>query len=134
MTRYGFRDEALQIFNSWFNASRYLDVNRLPELICGFCRRRGKGPTLYPVACSPQAWAAGTVFMLLGACLGLSIDGPQRQIRVHRPRLPHSVDEIRIRGLRIGNETIDLLFHRERRDIGVLVLRKEGSLDLVLTK
>ena len=134
MMRYGFRDEALQIFNSWFNASRYLDVNRLPELICGFCRHRGKGPTLYPVACSPQAWAAGTVFMLLGACLGLCIDGPQRQIRVHRPRLPHSVDQIRIRGLRIGNETIDLLFHRERKDIGVLVLRKEGSIDLVLTK
>jgi glycogen debranching enzyme len=134
LCRYGFRDEAWRIANGWFEASMFLDLHRLPELCCGFRRRRGRGPTLYPVACSPQAWAAGSVFMMLASCLGLSIDGVARQVRIHRPRLPRSVDDLRVRGLRLGDASIDLLFHRERSDVGVLVLRKDGPVDVVVTK
>ena len=132
--RYGFQAHALRILNGWFDASVFLDLHRLPELCCGFRRRRGKGPTLYPVACTPQAWAAGAVFMMLAACLGLAIDGPKRQVRIHRPRMPHSVSQIRVRGLRIGQSSIDLLFHKEKHDVGVLLLRKEGPMDIIVSK
>lgn len=134
LARYGFQKEALRIFNSWFDASVFLDLHRLPELFCGFRRRVGKGPTLYPVACSPQAWAAGSVFMMLEACLGLSIDGPRREVHVHRPRMPRGINEFHIRNLRLDHASIDLLFHKEKRDVGVLVMRKEGPLDIIVSK
>jgi glycogen debranching enzyme len=132
--RYGFREAAERVFRAWFDSSRYLELHRLPELCCGFRRREGKGPTLYPVACSPQAWAAGAVFMMLGAMLGIRIDGLKRAVLVHRPCIPKPVREIRLRGLRIGDSSMDLLFHRNQRDVGVLVLRKEGPVDVVVTK
>lgn len=132
--RYGFRESELRVLEGWFDAAAFLDLHRLPELCCGFRRRRGKGPTLYPVACSPQAWAAGAAFMMLAAGLGLTIDGVNHQVRIHRPRLPRRVDELRLRQLRVGSATLDLMFHRNRKDIGVLVLRKEGPVDIVVTK
>ena len=64
------KDLALRITSGLLDLSSEVMLHRLPELICGFGRRPGKGPTLYPVACSPQAWAAGSVFMVLQACLG----------------------------------------------------------------
>jgi len=134
LVRYGFQKEALRVFNGWFDASIFLDLHRLPELCCGFRRRVGKGPTLYPVACSPQAWAAGSVFMMLAACLGLSIHGLRREVRIHRPLLPRGVNELRIRDLRLDHASIDLLFHKEKHDIGVLVLRKDGPLDIIVSK
>src|SRR5262249_43166002 len=70
-TRYGFRDEAARIFEGLFQASTFIDLRRLPELFCGFPKRRGSGPTFYPVACSPQAWAAGTPLSLIRSCLGI---------------------------------------------------------------
>ena len=74
-----------------FDASRVVDLHRLPELFCGFPRRPGEGPTLYPVACAPQAWAAGSVFMLLAAALGLSVDGCNDEVTLSRPVLPASI-------------------------------------------
>ncbi|MCI0676889.1 MAG: amylo-alpha-1,6-glucosidase [Phycisphaerales bacterium] len=134
LARYGFRRQAVCVCNGWFEASTFLELHRLPELCCGFRRRPGKGPTLYPVACSPQAWAAGAVFMMLGACLGLTLNGPRRQVHIHQPRLPRGVDELRINSLRIGAASVDLLFHAERSDVGVLVVRKDGQIDVVVTK
>ncbi len=68
--RYGRREETARLFESLFAASTYVDCARLPELICGFPRQRSRGPTFYPVACSPQAWAAATPLYLLQSCLG----------------------------------------------------------------
>jgi glycogen debranching enzyme len=133
-SRYGFRDAVLHMFRGWFDASTFLDLHRLPELFCGFRKRQGKGPTLYPVACSPQAWAAGAVFMMLASCLGISVDGERRQFCVQRPRLPASIDEMRIKGLRVADASLDLLFHREGRDVGVLLLQKQGVVDLIVRK
>src|SRR5205823_2033432 len=70
LARYGLKDEALRVMNAMFDASLFFDMHRLPELFCGFERRAGEGPTLYPVACAPQAWAAAAIFLLLQACLG----------------------------------------------------------------
>ena len=75
------KDIALKIFSGLLDLSLFVGLNRLPELICGFPRRTGRGPTLYPVACAPQAWSAGSVFMTLQACLGLSISAAPSRLQ-----------------------------------------------------
>ncbi len=64
------------------DASIFFDLHRLPELFCGFPRRPGESPTLYPVACAPQAWASAAVFLLLQASLGLDVFAPERRASV----------------------------------------------------
>ncbi|HEY8503496.1 MAG TPA: amylo-alpha-1,6-glucosidase, partial [Gemmataceae bacterium] len=88
LSRYSLRAKALQVLSGFFEASVFLDLNRLPELFCGFPRRPGEGPTLYPVACAPQAWAAGAPFLFVQAALGLEINAPERRVSFSRPRLP----------------------------------------------
>jgi glycogen debranching enzyme len=78
--RYGFDDLGLRLFEAMLGASEMVDLHRLPELFCGFSRRPGEGPTLYPVACAPQAWASASAFMLLGAALGITIDGARGEV------------------------------------------------------
>ena len=85
---------------------------RLPELFCGFGRSAGAAPIAYPVACLPQAWASGAVFMLLQACLGLRIDGWGGTVHVDRPRLPTGIDRLTIRRLVVGGAMVDLTFQR----------------------
>src|SRR5207253_9293503 len=83
LARYGLSQEALQIWNGMFEVGRCLDLHRMPELFCGFPQDLGEAPILYPVACAPQAWAAGSVFLLFQACLGLTINGPAAQVSFH---------------------------------------------------
>ena len=85
---------------------------RMPELYCGFQRVAGEPPVAYPVACLPQAWAAGAVFMVLQACLGLTVDGWRGEIHVDRPRLPIGIDRLSIYGLPLGTVPVDLGFQR----------------------
>ena len=73
LARYGFKRRSSQLFKGLFDAATYMDLRRLPELFCGF-PRRARGPTLYPVACSPQAWASATPFSLIEAALGMELD------------------------------------------------------------
>jgi glycogen debranching enzyme len=72
----------------------FIEDRRLPELFCGFPRRSGKAPTAYPVACSPQTWAAAAVFQLLQACLGLTINGQERKIILNNPALPEELEQL----------------------------------------
>jgi glycogen debranching enzyme len=132
--RYGFRKAALRLFDGFLAASLFLDMRRLPELFCGFTRRPGEGPTLYPVACAPQAWASGAVFMLLEAALGLSIDGRRGEISFAHPVLPSSVSTLRISGLGVGEGKVDLLLENHPHDLGVTVLRREGDVRVIVTK
>ena len=108
-------------------ASRFLDLHRLPELFCGFYRRPGEGPTLYPVACAPQAWASASVFLLLQASLGMHIDGRQRKVQFEHPLLPEFLRELQICNIRVGDGSIDLAFQRHANDVSINVLRKEGD-------
>jgi len=132
LARYGFRDEAMQILTGLFDVSIVLDLNRLPELFCGFDRLEGQGPTLYPVACSPQAWASGAVFQMLQACLGMSFSAEKPQIKFNKPQLPHYIQRLQITNLRFGNKVIDLAFRRHPNDVGINVLRKEGDIDVAV--
>jgi glycogen debranching enzyme len=113
-----------------FEASLFMDLHRLPELYCGFARRPREGPTLYPVACSPQAWASARAFYLLQACLGLSFDAVAGRIRFDHPVLPPFLDRVEIRGLSLGNAQVDLMLERHENDVGVVVTRKVGEVEV----
>ena len=132
--RYGLKELAARVLAGMFAAGTYFDLNRMPELFCGFDREPGEGPIPYPVACAPQAWAAGSVFLLLEACLGLGVSGVQRQIWFHQPRLPSFIPELRIRNLQVAQATVDLLLVRHGDDVGVNVLGRVGDLSVVVAK
>ena len=128
LARYGHTDAALQVMTGLFDASLNFTQHRLPELFCGFPRRSGEGPTLYPVACSPQAWSAGAVFGMLQACLGIDIDANGRSISFHAPRLPEYIEWLEMRDLRVGDASVDLLLQRHHHNVGVEIMRKQGEL------
>ena len=128
------REEVEKIFTGLFDASIFVSLHRLPELFCGFVRRPREGPTLYPVACSPQTWATASVFLLLQACMGLSFDAAQKQISFSYPILPPSIQEIRIKDLTFAGSSIDLNLVRHETDVGVNVVRKEGEVETIITK
>jgi glycogen debranching enzyme len=111
LSRYGERDGVVQLAAGLFETAVSFEM-RLPELFCGFARHAGEPPVAYPVACLPQAWAAGAVFMVLQACLGLTVDGLAGEISIVDPRLPIGIDRLRIEGLRVGDEHLDLVFER----------------------
>jgi glycogen debranching enzyme len=134
LARYGLRAEPLRILEGLFTAANFLDLHRMPELFCGFGRRSGEGPTLYPVACLPQAWASGSVFMLLQASLGLSVDGRAREIRFENPALPAWLPEVRLTNLQVADATTDLLLERHPHDVGVTVLRRQGRVRVTVVK
>jgi glycogen debranching enzyme len=134
MARYRLGTCAEKLLQALFEACQWVDLQRLPELVCGFARLPGAGPTLYPVACSPQSWASGAVFMLLQACLGLAVDGAEHRVRFTYPRLPAFLETVWISGLRIGDALVDLELRRHGEDIGVNVPRRDGPVEVVLVK
>jgi glycogen debranching enzyme len=132
MARYGHTEQAMQVLTGLFDASLHFDRNRLPELFCGFPRRESEGPVLYPVACSPQAWAAAALFSLLQSCLGLRIDAVRGKVSLHAPRLPPFIDWVRVRRLQVGDASVDLLMQRYANNVGVEATRKLGTLEVAV--
>jgi glycogen debranching enzyme len=134
LARYGRKDDALRILGGLFDASQAFDLHRLPELFCGFPRRPGESPTQYPVSCMPQAWAAGAVFMLLEACLGIDVRGSERRLVFDMPRLPRYLNRVEVNGLRVADAVVDLSLTRHGDDVGVHAVRREGDVEVVLQK
>jgi len=132
--RYGLRRDATTVLSALFDASRYFDLHRLPELFCGFPRRSGESPTLYPVSCSPQMWSSGAVFLLVAACLGLSIDGPRKTATFSDPLLPNSVADMQIDRLAVAGAMLKLAFTRHGDDVGVNVLQRDGDCSVIVRK
>ncbi len=130
--RYGHKQAVARIFKGLFEASNYMDLRRLPELFCGFQRERRRGPTLYPVACSPQAWASATPFSLIEASLGLEFDPWAGEIRLREPQLPDFLDEVILRNLRLGAASIDLKLRRHDREVSMEILRAHGKIRVSL--
>ena len=118
IARYGMRDGAAALLGDMFETAVRFEM-RLPELFCGFPRRPGEPPIAYPVACLPQAWAAGSVFMMLQAALGLTVDGWSGEVRIDRPRLPAGIERLTIRRLGVGAATVDLSFQRVGSQVAV---------------
>ncbi len=133
-SNYGLTDAATAIFRGLSDLSHYVDQHRLPELVCGFHRRPGEGPTLYPVACAPQSWAAAAVFLLLQSSLGIFIRAPQKEIVFEHALLPDFLPWVRILNLRVGDATIDLHLERHPFDVGIQVLRRTGDVQVVAVK
>lgn len=109
MARYGEREAVARVLDDLYAAAVNFDM-RLPELFCGFALEAGEPPVPYPVACMPQAWAAGSVFLLLQASLGIEIDALEGRIRIDRPRLPSGIDRLNVTGLEVGDSRFDLDF------------------------
>jgi glycogen debranching enzyme len=133
LARYGYQKEAARIFEGLFAASTYIDLRRLPELFCGLPRQRAQGPTFYPVACSPQAWAAASPLLLLQSCLGLDFDPNALQISFNEPRLPSFLDEVTLRRLQIGNGSADVTIRRSGRHVVVDVVDRRGNVRVLTT-
>jgi glycogen debranching enzyme len=129
---YGFQEQTCRLLDALFHVSREVELQRLPELFCGFHRRpESGGPTLYPVACAPQAWSAASVYLLLRACLGISVRAQDRQIRFSKPGLPPSLQEVRIENLRVRDAELDLLIQRVKDGVALEVLRKKGEIEIL---
>jgi glycogen debranching enzyme len=133
LARYGHRDQVVRITSALLAAAAQMEGRRLPELFCGFHRNRRRGPTPYPVACSPQAWAAATPFALLAACLGLEIDGAAATVHFKSPRLLPALDWLRISGLRAGAGRLDVLLRRHGAGVAAEVLAADGPARLLVT-
>jgi glycogen debranching enzyme len=131
LARYGERQAAARIFEGLFAASIYVDLRRLPELFCGFPQLRGESPTFYPVACTPQAWAAAAPIYLLQSCLGLTFDSAARQVTFEEPVLPAFLDEVVLRRLAIGSDRVDVALRRSRSQVVVDVLERHGSVRVI---
>jgi glycogen debranching enzyme len=134
LARYGFTAAATRILDAMLDLSQAMDLHRLPELLCGFHRRSEERPTQYPVACAPQAWAAGAVYMLLQASLGMDIDAVERRITFHAASLPLSIDRLVLTNLTVGDARVDLALERHAQDVGVTVVQREGQLEIVAIK
>jgi glycogen debranching enzyme len=130
LARYGHTSQALGLTCAMFDAGAHMHLRRLPELFCGFERKRDKSPTLYPVACAPQAWAACAPFALLQACLGLEIDADGAMVTLHRPRLPPFLDWLKVSRLQVGDSRLDLLFRRQDQSVAVSLLSREGDAEV----
>lgn len=132
LARYGNRDDVVRLLSETFETAVNFGM-RLPELFCGFRRVPGAPPVAYPVACLPQAWAAGAVFMTLQACLGLTIDGWRGEVRIENPRLPIGIDQLSLLGLGVGAERVDIGFERVGNKIAAYPLaRSAGKVPVIV--
>jgi glycogen debranching enzyme len=134
LSKYGMHGGVLKIMRGLFDASMFIDLQRLPELFCGFERRPNEGPTAYPVACSPQAWAVGAVFLLLQSCLQLSINGVTKEIVFDKPQLPDFLDKITISNLRLGNGYCHFEVYRHKNDVSFHIIHKPEDWELLIKK
>jgi glycogen debranching enzyme len=128
--RFGLDGEAERLFVELVEASTDFAQQRLPECFAGYDRRAFGIPVRYPVACHPQAWAAGSIPHLLTTSLGLVPDGFERRLDVDRPALPPFLDHLELRGLRVADATVDLRFERVGEDVRASVERVDGDLDV----
>ncbi len=134
LARYGHKKATLSVFEGIFESAIYDELRRLPELFCGFERRRRQGPTSYPVACSPQAWAAATPFALVAAAIGCQIDPHSSSLQLVRPVLPKFLDDLTIRNIVVGEARVDLRLARVDGDVTTAVLKRSGDVVVTITK
>jgi glycogen debranching enzyme len=132
MKRYGFDDAANRVVSQLLEAAQRFDEYRLPELFCGFDREHAHIPVPYPVACSPQAWAAASSFLFLTTMLGVRAHADRGELELRHPRLPDWLGRVTLTNLRVGEASVDLLFHRWRGTTSAEVLRKVGDLDVTI--
>jgi glycogen debranching enzyme len=132
LKRYRFARATNRVTTALFDAAVSADYLRLPELFCGFTRRTPNRPVSYPIACSPQAWAAGSPFLMLQAILGLSARAHENLLTVNLPHLPSWLNTVEIRNLRVGDSSVSMVFRREDEITSFSLLSREGDLRVVM--
>jgi len=132
--RFGRDKEALRIFQGLFDAAFHFHAHQLPEVFCGFSRQEYEIPVNYPVACHPQAWAAGTLPFLVTILLGLEPDAFGKRLRIIHPILPPGLDRLDVQGLRVGKSSVDLAFQRGRTGVDAGVISVDGELEVQVEK
>jgi glycogen debranching enzyme len=133
LARYGFKDAATRILSALFDASQFMELDRLPELYCGFERRDREGPTLYPVACNPQAWSSAAIFFVLQAVLGTRIEAATHRLYFNDPHLPKSLQRLEINNLRVNSSAVDISLIRHNDKISVNVSHRNGLMEIIVT-
>ena len=132
--RYRLGPLALTVATGLFDASRHFEGSRLPELFCGFTRRLGHGPISYPVACSPQAWAAGATLQLVTAMLGVEADALASRITFVNPQLPPWLRDVELYDLRVGSSSLDVGISRGRDGASVELIARRGDVELIVRR
>jgi glycogen debranching enzyme len=134
LARYGLKGAASNILTGLFDSSIFFESHRLPELFCGFPRRPDEPPTLYPVACSPQAWAATAVFLCLQACLGVDVVAGASRITFRDPVLPQAVDWMHIRDLQVAEGSVDLVLTRRIDQAVIGIEGRRGKVSVITVR
>jgi glycogen debranching enzyme len=132
LRKYGYDEDFTKIFEGLLEAASHFPDYRLPELFAGFSREEYEIPVPYPVACHPQAWAAGSIPYLLRVGLGLIADGLERRVRVVRPSLPAWLTHVEVRGLQVAGSSIDMTFERAGDAVALADVKIEGEAEVVL--
>lgn len=128
----GRKKEAGILSGGIFKAALSQPDYRLPELFCGFSQKYSDKPIWYPVSCSPQAWAAGSMFLMLHSMLGLKADAPNHTLYVQSPCLPPYLNVVTIKHLRVNGDSVALRFYRQGETTKCDVLSKTGNLKIEL--
>ena len=132
MKRYGFEAEAEQVTDAIIEAAFHFPLERLPELFCGYSKKHHATPVSYPTACHPQAWSSASVPSMLATNLGLEPDAFTRTLVIRKPRLPWTVPDLVLKGVRVGDSAIDLTFRRHNGFTEVCVDRVHGDCRVVI--
>jgi glycogen debranching enzyme len=134
LARYGLKAHAVRVLEAMLDTSEHMEMQRMPELFCGFTRHGGSGPTLYPVACSPQSWASAAAFAFLQAVIGLSVTTDPARVVLAQPMLPQCLDEVVIEHLRVGEHRVSFTVHRHAENVGVHVVERTGDVEVVVVE
>ena len=139
LSRYDLQKEMFQIVSGLFDATLFIDLQRLPELFCGFEKRSGEGPIAYPVACSPQAWSVGALYMLMQCCIKIDIDAIEKKVFFRKPELPPFIDFINIQNLLLDDAKVGIHIQKklvEGHDTEVIirVMNKPENWEVVVIK
>jgi glycogen debranching enzyme len=135
----GLVDQALEVAQGIFDMTLFQPYQRPPELFCGYERNGDRDPIQYPVACSPQAWATGSLFQMLQMMINLVPDAPGNHLRIINPSLPDSIHHLSLKNLRVGSTLLDLEFFQEDASqkerwatTACRVTRKRGNLRVII--
>jgi glycogen debranching enzyme len=134
LRRYGFAGGVSALMSALFDAARYFEHARIPELFCGFARQPDFGPIAYPVACAPQAWAAGAPLQMLTALVGLQPDAALNRLTCESPTLPPWLRFVELHGVQVGASSVDLAITRGREEASVELLSRRGDVELVVRR
>jgi glycogen debranching enzyme len=129
-SRYNLMEEINHIVAGTFDTTEYMENQRLPELFCGFERQKGKSPTSYPVACSPQAWSVAAIFMMIQACLGLKIDAARKTITLNNPVLPSFLNDITVTNLRLNDKLIIFQVRKNKQGLHASLLSSNSDVTI----